>query len=286
MLVDLNHVLKHTIKANFAVPAFNVFGYEDAKAVIDGAEELNAPVILATNKVAIAHMPIQILGELLTGLAENAKVPVVVHLDHGGDFDTVAQALKAGYSSVMYDGSQLSFEENIRTTKEIVKMSHSFGVPVEAEIGSVGYTDPRLGIKGALTDPIEAKEFADQTNVDALAVAVGTVHRMEQQAAQIQFDLIDQIQSLVNVPLVMHGSTGITDEDLGKIVETNFGKVNIGTALRMAFGNTLRKNIEKDPNIYDRIELFQDSMEAVKEEAKKKIRLLNTSNYNLVESIS
>jgi|SRR5690625_1875440 len=282
MLVDLNHVLKNTITEHYAVPAFNVFGYEDAKAVIDGAEELNAPVILATNKVAIAHMPIAILGKMLTQLAENASVPVVVHLDHGSDFNTVSQAIKAGYSSVMYDGSQLSLEENIRTTKEIVKMAHSFGIPVEAEIGSVGYFDPSLGIKGALTDPLEARKFAEETEVDALAVAVGTVHRMEEQSANIQFDLINEIQSFVKVPLVMHGSTGIPDEDLKKIIETNFGKVNIGTALRMAFGQTLRKTMEAKPDVYDRIELFEESMLAVKEEVKKKIRLLNAHQYNLI----
>lgn len=279
MLVTLNDVLKHTMTKDYAVPAFNVFGYEDSKAVIAAAEELNAPVILATNKVAIAEMPIAVLGKMLTQLAERATVPVVVHLDHGNDYDTVAQALKAGYSSVMYDGSQLPLEENIKTTQEIVKMAHAFGVPVEAEIGSVGYTDPSMGMKSTLTDVQEAKEFSERTGVDALAVAVGTLHRMEEQTADIQYGLIEEIESLVHVPLVMHGSTGIPDEDLQKIVKTNFGKVNIGTAIRMAFGKTLRQEVIENPATFDRVDLFKQPIQAVKEEAMKKMRLLNAHRY-------
>jgi len=279
VLVTLNEVLKHTMTKEYAVPAFNVFGYEDSKAVIAAAEELNAPVILATNKVAIAEMPIEVLGKMFTHLAEQATVPVVVHLDHGNDYETVAQALKSGYSSVMYDGSQLPFEDNVRTTREIVKMAHAFDIPVEAEIGSVGYTDPSMGMKSTLTDVQEAKEFAGRTGVDALAVAVGTLHRMEEQTADIQYDLIEEIQALVNVPLVMHGSTGIPDEDLQKIVKTNFGKVNIGTAIRMAFGKTLREEVTANPDTFDRIDLFKQPIQAVKEEAMKKIKLLNAHRY-------
>lgn len=281
MLVNLNDVLKGTLTKDYAVPAFNVFGYEDANSVIKAAEALNAPVILATNKVAITEIPIEILGNMLTRLAEQSSVPVVVHLDHGADYETVAQALKAGYSSVMYDGSQLPFEENIQTTKEIVKMAHSFGIPVEAEIGSVGYSDPHINMKHTLTDPKEAKEFVERTNIDALAVAVGTLHRMEEQSADIQYSLIEEIQLLVNIPLVLHGSTGVSDEDLRKITKTKFGKVNIGTALRMAFGNTLRQEFKANPDAYDRIELFRNPWEAVTQQAKIKIELLNTSKYIL-----
>src|SRR5690625_13123 len=267
------------MEKSYAVPAFNVFGYEDAKAVIDAAEELEAPVILATNKVAISHMPMPILGNMLSKLAENATVPVVVHLDHGSDYDTVVSALKSGYSSVMYDGSQLPLEENIQTTKEIVKVSHAFGIPVEAEIGSVGYTDPNMGMKATLTDPAEAEEFAERTGVDALAVAVGTLHRMEEQTANLRFDLIEEIEKLVHVPLVMHGSTGIPDDDLEKITQTKFGKVNIGTAIRMAFGNTLRTKMEEQPHEFDRIALFKDPMTMVKEVAMDKIKLLYADEY-------
>lgn len=280
LLVTLNDVLKHTKSGGFAVPAFNIFGFEDAKAVVDAAQELHAPVILATNKVAIAHTPIDILGKMLTGLANQADVPVVLHLDHGKDYETVAQAIKAGYSSVMYDGSQLSLEENIRTTKEIVRMAHAFSIPVEAEIGSVGYTDPNMGMKETLTDPLEAREFAIKTGVDALAVAVGTLHRMEEQTAQLRFDLIQEIESQIDIPLVLHGSTGVPDEDLMRIAETNFGKVNIGTALRMDFGNTLRQTMQENPEQFDRIELFKEPIKQVTQTAKEKITLLKAHKYH------
>ncbi len=279
MLVTLNDVLKHTKSGGFAVPAFNIFGFEDANAVVQAAEELKAPVILATNKVAIAHTPIEVLGKMLTELANQANVPVVVHLDHGNDYETVAQAIDVGYSSVMYDGSQLSLKENIKTTKEIVKMAHAFSIPVEAEIGSVGYTNPAMGMKEMLTDPQEAREFALETGVDALAVAVGTLHRMEEQTAPIQYDLIKEIESQTDIPLVLHGSTGVADEDLIRISRTNFGKVNIGTALRMAFGNTLRNILEENPEQYDRMELFKEPIKQVKSTAKNKIKLLNTHKY-------
>ncbi|MCC3356863.1 class II fructose-bisphosphate aldolase [Bacillus sp. REN16] len=279
MLAKLTDVLQGTIENKYAIPAFNVFGYEDAQAVIEAAEEMGAPVILATNKVAIQHIPIHIIGKLLVGLAEQATVPVVVHLDHGKDYETVAKAIASGYSSVMYDGSHLPFKENVRTTKEIVRMARAFGIPVEAEIGSVGYSDPSLGT-GALTDPLEAKQFAEETEIDALAVAVGTLHRMEEQTAHVQFDRLHEIEQLVSVPLVMHGSTGIPDEDLKKMASTNIGKVNIGTAIRMAFGTTLRQEVNANPASFDRIDWFKRPMEAVKEEAKHKMKLLSLETYS------
>lgn len=274
MLVTLTEVIEGVAQKDCAVPAFNVFGYEDSAAVIRAAEELNAPVILATNKVAIEHMPIKQLGKLLCTMADDANVPVCVHLDHGKDYDTVAQAIICGYSSVMYDGSQLPLTENIGTTQEIVKLAHACGIPVEAEIGSVGYSDPNMMVKAFYTEPEEARMFAEETGVDALAVAVGSLHRMEQQAAIIQFDRLQAIQDLVDTPLVIHGSTGITDEDLTKLVTYNVVKVNIGTALRMAFGHTLREEMNQHPHQFDRISLFKRPMKEVQEEAMRKMKIL------------
>src|SRR5699024_4505654 len=162
-----SEVLKYTRTQNYSIPAFNVFGFEDAKAVVDAAEELNSPVILATNKDAINHTPINILGKMLVELANHSDTKVVIHLDHGKDYKTVAQAIRYGYSSVMYDGSQLSLEENIEKTKEIVKLAHSFNIPVEAEIGSVGYNDLKVNAKRELTRPEDAQVFVEQTQVDA-----------------------------------------------------------------------------------------------------------------------
>ncbi|MCF3943313.1 class II fructose-bisphosphate aldolase [Oceanobacillus alkalisoli] len=283
MLAMLRDVLKDTTKKKYAIPAFNIFGFEDAKACIDAAEHLGAPVILATNKVALEHIPVAVFGRMLVTMAEQATVPVVIHLDHGADYETVAKAIHAGYSSVMYDGSQLPIEENIRKTKEIVKLAHAFDIPVEAEVGSVAYRDKYRHIKQEHTSPYDAQRFAVETGVDCLAVSVGSLHRMEEQTAEIDFELIKAIEAVVDIPLVMHGATGISDENLRKLAATSFGKVNIGTALRMAFGRSLRKQVEADPVVYDRLELFPDAMEKVKQAAINKMLLLNSTRANTLE---
>jgi fructose-bisphosphate aldolase class II len=271
MLVTLTEILTNVANKDCALPGFNVFGYEDAIAVVRAAEELGAPVILMTNKVAIDYMPVKYLAKILCTIAEEAAVPVAVHLDHAKDFELVAGAIMNGYTSVMYDGSNLPLEENIKNTQEVVKLARACGVSVEAEIGCVGYSNQSIGF---YTEPEKAKLFAAETKVDALAVAVGTLHRMVTQEAAIQFDRLAAIQSLVDVPLVIHGSTGIKDEDLTRIATYNVGKVNIGTALRMAFGQTLRAEMEKQPEQFDRIALFQNPMAAVQAEAKKKMKIL------------
>jgi fructose-bisphosphate aldolase class II len=279
MLVSTKEILEQAAQKDCAIAAFNVFGYEDAIAVVRAAEELNAPVILATNKVAIEHMPIEYLGKLLCSIAEDAKVPVAVHLDHGKDYETVAKAIRSGYTSVMYDGSQLPLDGNIKTTQEIARLARAFGVPLEAGIGAVGYSDPSINVKAIYTEPEEAKIFAEQTGVDFLAVAVGTLHRMETQTAEIQYDRLEAIQDLIDTPIVIHGSTGLPDQDLVKLAGYKVAKVNVGTALRMAFGNSLREEMEKNPTQFDRIALFQRPMIEVQEEAKKKMRILKSANY-------
>jgi|SRR5690625_1972359 len=162
MLATLNDVLPQE-NENYVVPAFNIFCYEDAKACIEAAEELWIPIILATNSVTIEHMPLPVLSSMLISMAEESSVPVVIHLDHAKDFQTIAKALKYGYSSIMFDGSQLSLKENIKQTKEIVKMSHAFGASVEAEIGTVAYRDKFKHIQQVYTDPKEAAVFAQET---------------------------------------------------------------------------------------------------------------------------
>jgi fructose-bisphosphate aldolase class II len=265
--------MKDAANNHQAIAAFNVFGYEDAAAVVRAAEQVNAPILLATNKLAIDHMPVEYWGKLLRSLAEDASVPVAVHLDHAKDYDITAKAIKSGYTTVMYDGSHLPFAENVRNTKEIVKMAHAFGVPVEGEIGKLSYVDIP-GYETEYTDPEEAKEFAEQTGVDWLAVSVGTVQRMQKQQASIQFERLEAIQKNVNVPLVIHGSTGISDEDLRKLTTYQVAKVNIGTALRVAFGQALTEEIYKEPTQYDRLKLFQKPMDMVEQEAKRKLELL------------
>ena len=174
----------------------------------------------------------------------------------------------------MFDGSQLPFDENVERTRHVVEMAHAMDISVEAEIGAVGYSDPDIRFNARFTEPQEAKRFAQLTGVDALAVAVGTVHRMEMQKAELQFDRLQEIAKQVDIPLVIHGSTGVADEDLAKLVRFGARKINIGTALRMEFGQTLRRQFADDPKEFDRIKLFGPCMEAVKDKAVQKMELL------------
>jgi fructose-bisphosphate aldolase class II len=274
MLVDLRGLVNDAAEREYALPAFNVFGYEDAIAVVRAAEQLGAPVILGVNVPAIKHMPLAYLAPILLTVANKASVPVCVHLDHGQNLEGVKSAIEHGFSSVMFDGSQLPLADNIQRTKEIVAYAKLHGVSVEAEIGSVGYSDPSMKMKHELSDPDEVALFVQETGVDAVAVSVGTVHRMESQTATIQFDLLERIQAKVNTPLVIHGSTGLINEDLRRLSGYRVGKVNIGTALRMAFGQSMRAQMEQQPGAFDRIALFQPAMEEVKQTAIDKFKQL------------
>lgn len=273
MLVNMKSMLKDAVGNNRIVAAFNVFGYEDARAVIDAATECKAPVILMTNRDAIEYMDVNYFGKLYGEMARDAQIPVCIHLDHAKDFNLIVKAIMAGYTSVMYDGSQLPIEENIKNTKEIVKIARSLGITVEAEIGSVAYSD-KADIKAIYTEPEEAEYFARETEVDALAVAIGTLHRMQKQEANIQYDRLEKIISLIDTPIVIHGSTGVKDEDLIKLRNYNVGKVNIGTALRMAFYKALKSEMDLNPEVFDRTKLFKKPMEEVKKVAMEKMKLL------------
>lgn len=264
-MVYMKELLEEAEKANSVVAGFNVFGYEDAAAVVRAAESLNRPVLLMVNRPAAQHMPLPMIGTMLRQLAEKAAVPVGVHLDHAKDLPAIAQALEVGFTSVMFDGSDLPFEENVDLTRQVVDMAAPFGAGVEAEIGMVGYSDS--GVASEITDPAEAEAFAKKTRVDALAVSVGTVHRLTSQKAQLNLPLLQQIHQQVPVPLVIHGASGLPDASLRLMAENGVRKINFGTALRMVFGRTLRTQFEEDPKVFDRITLFKACMDEVEAKA-------------------
>lgn len=278
MLVTLKSILQQAKENHYAIAGFNVYGFEDAMSIVNVAERLKQPVILMTNVDAIEHMPIHILGRMLTQIAEDAKVPVCVHLDHGKSLDTIEKALKAGYSSVMFDGSQLPLDENIQLTKKVVDLAKAYKASVEGEIGSVGYTDPTIQAKASYTSPEEAEKFVLETGVDAVAVAIGTLHRMEAKEAHIQYDLLKAIEAKVHKPLVLHGSSGVKDDDLKKLRQTGISKVNIGTAVRMAFGHAMRNILCQNHNLFDRVTVFQGAMIEVEKVVEEKMKLLGGQN--------
>ena len=266
--------LKEILTLADSVAAFNVFGYEDTAAVLRAAASCRQPVILMTNKPAVDFMPLEVLGPMLVTMAKAAPVPVCVHLDHSTNREDICRAIDAGYTSVMFDGSQLPLEENIAKSREIVELAHPAGVSVEAEIGSVGYADPSVAAKAAYTDPEQAVRFAEEVRPDALAVAVGTVHRMQQQTALLDFELLHRLRQCLTLPLVIHGSSGVPDADIIRLCKAGVSKMNFGTALRMTFGNTLRQTMADRPTEFDRLKLFVPSMDAVAEKAAEKFRLV------------
>lgn len=274
MLYNLKDIIRLVDEENRGIAAFNVYGYEDSQAVVEAAEEIGRPVVLMANKDAVNHMGVEMIGKIMGHVGVSAKVPVAVHLDHATEFETIRKAVDCRYTSVMFDGSQLPFEENVKMTKNVVQMAHEKNVSVEAEIGAVGYSDSSIKFNARFTEPQEARKFAELTGVDALAVAIGTVHRMEMQKAEIQFERLREIAKQVDIPLVIHGSTGVTDQDLSKLVAFGARKINIGTALRMEFGQTLRRQFETEPKAFDRVKLFGPCMEAVKKKALEKMQLL------------
>ncbi|MBV7299900.1 class II fructose-bisphosphate aldolase [Enterovibrio paralichthyis] len=275
MLVNLNALLPDAAASSYSVPCFNVFGYEDALAVVTAAEETNRPVILACNKDVVDFYGVETAAAMFLNLAQNASVPVVLHLDHTYEEEIVFRALKAGFSSVMFDGSQLPLEDNIARTRAVVKVAHALGASVEGEIGSVPYEEGRDHIKSIYTEPEEAARFAEESGVDCVAVSVGNVHRLTAPTSTIDFARLDRIAGLVEVPLVIHGTSGIRDEDMMELKRTRVSKFNIGTCLRQALGNSLRENMQSEPNKFDRIYFMQKAIEAVKQEAIRNIKLLS-----------
>ena len=278
MLVSLRELLPAASRSSYAVPAFNVFGYEDAFLVVKVAEQENKPVILLCNKDCVNHMPVEVLGPMLRQIGLSVKVPVCVHLDHCQDEDLLLRAAQSGFTSVMYDGSHFPIEENISRTKAAVKLMHKYNVTVEGEVGSIPYSHASPA-KMEFTDPDEVERFCKETSVDAVAISIGNIHRQEVQKAHINFDLLATIEEKVSTPLVIHGTSGIHDEDLKKLSASQVAKFNIGTCLRQAFGGHLRGFMNEEPEKFDRLYFYKKVMKACEPVVKAKFDLLsgNTS---------
>ena len=274
MLANLATVLSGAAERGCAVACFNVFGWEDARAVVDAAAELRAPVILAANLDFRRSMPVEVIAVMLRSLAQRAPGPVCVHLDHTYDVNEVLRGVDLGFSSVMFDGSQLPLTENIAATARVVEYAHAAGCSVEAEIGSVPYAEGRAHIKSELTEVGDAVRLAVETGIDALAVSVGNVHRLNTPGVVIDFARLAQIAAAVSVPLVIHGTSGISDQDIQRLAQGGVAKFNIGTRLRQAFGSALRDTLNRDAGRFDRLEIMADVMPIVSGEAMRLMRLL------------
>ncbi len=260
MIVSLKTILDMAEARKIAIAAFNVTSLEGIQAAIEAAEELNQPVIIQfANAAHKGYVSMDVIGPVMVLMADRASVPVCVHLDHGASLEEVQKALDLGFSGVMYDGSTLPYEENVANTKAAVEMAQRFGVSVEAEIGSMGREefgsvgdDKAEGeIESCYTDPDQAKAFVDATGIDALACSFGTVHGIYMKAPKLDIERVGVIKSKTNVPIVMHGGSGISDEDFKKCIRQGVRKINFYTYAARDAGTFIRDKIsETEGNVY------------------------------------
>lgn len=230
-LVPMKKLLENAEKNNIAVGAFSVGNMEMVMGAVWAAEELNTPIILQIAECRLKNSPLELMGPMMISAAKNSKVDIAVHLDHGLKIETVEKALKIGFTSVMFDGSTLPLEENIKAVKQVREMADQYGATVEAELGVVGGNEGDGAAHEILcTNPEDAKLFCDETGVDALAVAIGNAHGNYPVLPNLRFDVLDDINKMVETPLVLHGGTGITDEMFQQAIMLGVRKVNIATA--------------------------------------------------------
>ena len=279
MLANLNDVLQPAQKAHYAVGLFNAVNMEFARGILAAAEELGSPVIVGTAEVLFGYGPLEEVSYLLLPMARRAKVPVVVHLDHGLKKETCLKALKLGFSSIMYDCSTDPYEENVAKVKEMAEIAHAFGATIEGELGHVG-VNPDVASGGAadpsafFTDPSLAKDYVEKTGVDALAISVGNAHGAYPFPPKLDFDRIKEIARIVDVPLVLHGGSGLSDSDFRQAIECGICKVNIFTDLDVAAAKTQSDAFQSASK--GLTALIPATIAAVKGETKKKMKLFSS----------
>lgn len=279
-LVTTKEMLLKAQKGKYAVGAFNVENMEMVMAVLQAAEELQAPVIMQTTTSTINYASAEFFFANVKVAAEQTNVPIALHLDHGSSFAFAMKAFRAGYTSVMIDGSHSDFEDNIEITKKVVEAAKIINVPVEAELGKVGGKEDDLdgGSGNPFTDPKEAQEFVERTGVDSLAVAIGTSHGFYKGEPKLDFERLAQIREIVSIPLVLHGGTGVPSEAVKKAITLGIAKVNYATELRSVYSEGVKECLKKDPDVIDPKKYNKAGMDKVVALVKQKIQLCGSEN--------
>lgn len=285
-LVSIKEMLEKAREGHYAVPAFDVADYRMARAVIDVAEELRAPVILMGLPGDLADEQFAHLSVDFHSLALNAKVPVCIHLDHATDFERIKKAIAQGYSSVMFDGSALPFAENVRKTREVVDYAHAFGVSVEAELGHVGdgivgssseSAKGKSGHASTMTDPAELRRFVEETKVDCLAVSFGTSHGVYKCTPHLELDLLSELNAASEVPLVVHGGSGTPDDQLKEAIARGICKVNVFSEIVHAFWSGMKDflNGQENLSLWTKT-VYEKPIEEMKNTVREKFLLFGT----------
>ncbi len=282
MLVNMKDVLLPAQKGGYAVGLFNTVNLEQAKGVLAAAEELHSPVIIGTAEIFLPYSTLEELSYFLLPMAEKASVPVVVHLDHGLKAETCKRALELGFTSVMFDCSADDYETNIQKVREITQLAHAKGATVEAELGHVGDNEDSAEGNRLLNDPSayytvpsQAKDYVDRTGVDALAIAVGTAHGTYKLPPKLDFDRISEIARTIDTPLVLHGGSGLSDDDFRTAISRGISKVNIFTDINQAGAKAAVGAYQEGKGMTD---MILPSIEAVKKSVMTKMRLFSSEN--------
>ena len=277
-LVTTKEMLLDAQKNGYAVGAFNVENMEMVQAVIEAAEKMKAPVIMQTTPSTVKYASTDYFYANAKAAAENAEIQAAIHLDHGSSFELAMKAFRSGYTSIMIDGSHGTLEENIAISKKVAEAVHPGGVPVEAELGKVGGKEDNLdsGDDNPYTDPKEAARFVKETGIDSLAVAIGTSHGVYKGEPKLDLDRLTEIRRTVEIPLVLHGTSGVPDETVAECVKRGICKVNYATDLRIAFTDGVKKAISENPNVIVPKKYNQAGREKVKRYVMQKIKILGS----------
>jgi len=271
-LVNSKQILLDAQQYNYAVGAFNVENMEMVKAVIGAAEELKAPVILQTTPSTVKYAGTEVYHAMVNAFAARSKVPVCLHLDHGDSYDLAVQAIRAGYTSIMIDGSAKAYDDNVAISRKVVNEAKRAGVPVEAELGRVGGKEDDLDVEADTnTDVGEAIDFVQRTEIDSLAVAIGTAHGFYAGTPVLNKQRLSEIRDNVSIPLVLHGASGISDEDVRDCIRRGICKVNFATELRVAYTDAVKELLREKPETFDPKALGKVGIEAVKQLVKNRM---------------
>ena len=273
-------LLEHAAENHYAVGAFSVHNAETVKAILAAAEKEKAPVILMVGQKVIQYMGLEHMKEIVDSLVKEASVPVCVHLDHSRTFEQNVQAIHAGFQSVMFDGSQLPYEENVEITRSIARIAHSLGLGMEGEIGKIGGTEDDISVEeknAMLTTADEAVQFSQASGVDYLAVSIGTAHGVYKVEPKLNFERLEEIVEAVQKPIVLHGGSGVPDEQVQQAIARGVAKVNVDTELRQAFTAGLREALSANPEEIHPANYLTEAMKRMEEKTAEKIRLFGSA---------
>lgn len=279
-LVTVKEILDK-VSPGHAIGAFNVHNLDDARAVVEAAEAVRSPVILLVSQSAINYAGVAYIASICRAAAEQVTVPVAVQLDHGQSFEIAIECIRHGFSSVMFDGSALPYEENIVQTKKVVEVASIFGVSVEGELGVLGGKEDDLEVDdedAALTNPDQAADFVQRTGIDVFAPSIGTAHGFYTAEPKIDFVRLKQIREKVATPIALHGSSGLAEDVIKQAIAEGVTKINVGTDLKWAYTSAMREFLLANPKEHEPRKVFADAREAMFSFVKERIRLLGSAN--------